>query len=515
MKTNINLKLKPAYLFVILLLGVAFYYNYWDIIHRRPQSIHRWRQSDCAAIAINYYQHGMRFFHPEVLYQISDGGTSGYTVGEFPGLYYLVALLWKLFGYHDSIYRLTNTLIFFLGLFALFRLLQRLLKDNFWSIALSLLLFTSPVVIYYASNYITDTSALSLTLIGWSLFFKYSLQNNKYAFYLAMLFFTLAGLLKVVALMSVIAILGVFILETVGLKKMSIFKDNFKLDLKKASVFFLLFLLVASWYSYAIYYNKLHKAYTSNGIPYFSTQIFPIWNLDKQHIVGILKDVKDGWLKEYYSYTAILFFLISTLFMFIWIKKQDQFLSIISLFFLVGVLSVSMLWFYAFAQHDYYIINLLIFPLFAVITLFEYLKREQKVIFNSGLSKIVFTIFILFNIHYAKGKLTDRYEGWVNDYPIYKDVHTITPYLRKIGIKPTDKVICLPDPTTCYTLYLMNQPGWTGANFLNDTVQIKKYIALGATYLILTEPEPFSRPCLQLFMKNKIGEYGSVSIFTL
>src|SRR3972149_5808757 len=103
-------------LFILALLCVSFFYNYHEIVFKRPQSVHKWRQSDCASIALNYYQNGMDFFHPETHNLTSDGGTTGKCqTSEIPILYYSVAILYTIFGYHDFIFRLVNTLLFFLG----------------------------------------------------------------------------------------------------------------------------------------------------------------------------------------------------------------------------------------------------------------------------------------------------------------------------------------------------------------------------------------------------------------
>lgn len=76
-------------LFVIISLG----YHYNKILFLHPQSLHQWRQTDCLSIALNYYQDGMNFFKPEVHNLFSDKWTTGYSAGEFPGIYFLVAML--------------------------------------------------------------------------------------------------------------------------------------------------------------------------------------------------------------------------------------------------------------------------------------------------------------------------------------------------------------------------------------------------------------------------------------
>ena len=61
----------------------------------------------------------MDFNHPEIHFLASDGKTSGYCVGEFPILYYAVGGLYHIFGPNETVFRVFNLLIFFLGLFCL------------------------------------------------------------------------------------------------------------------------------------------------------------------------------------------------------------------------------------------------------------------------------------------------------------------------------------------------------------------------------------------------------------
>jgi 4-amino-4-deoxy-L-arabinose transferase-like glycosyltransferase len=456
----------------------------------------------------------MNFFKPEVMFQISDGGTSGYTVGECPILYYFIAILWKVFGYSDFTYRLLNTIIFFVGLVALYKTAFHFLKNHFWSTFIPILLFTSPVVTYYAANYLTDTTAIALILIGWNYIIKFICHNKNRTFYTAFFFFTIAGLIKVTALLSVMALLGIILYSTIK-KNNRFFPTNLKFDIKKGIVVTMMFGIIIAWYLFAINYNKSHKAYAADGNTYFSTNTFPIWNLDKQDIIDITHEITNHWSNEYYHYSVYFLFLALFLVFTFFIKKTNPFLTTITMLVLGGTILFCLLWYFAFAQHDYYIINLLILPVFMFIAVLEFLNRTYPKISNSLLTKVALSILLLFNINYAKGKLKERYLGEANEYKNYKDVHSITPYLRELGIHSDDKVISLPDHTPCYTLYLMNQPGWSQINFRNDSAQVKEYIQLGAKYLILTDAEPLTRACLQPFLKNKIGEFGKVKIFKL
>lgn len=508
------MRVNYSFLFIIIVLIVAYYYNYGDILQKRPQSVHHWRQTDCASIALNYYKHGMHFFQPEVMFQISDGGTSGYTVGECPVFYYFIAILWKIFGYSDYIYRLVNMVIFFSGLFALHRITLKLTKDLFWSVVVPLILFVSPVVAYYANNFIMDTTSISLVFLGWLAYINYFEKKKIGLFYLAILLFTMAGLIKVSSLMSVIALIAIYALKTLNIGSRSI-SDFFKINTKIALGFVCMFGTIFLWYLFSNHYNKQHHAFTEDGSPYFSAQTFPIWNLSKRDIIDILKEIKNIWLGDYYHTSVMYLFGLLFLFAIIFFKRTNTVIRTMNVFLFVGVCLFVVLWFYAFGQHDYYIINLLIFPVFLLILFLEYLSRKEISFFSTLILKSVFVIFLLFNIHYTKGKLTDRYFGWQNEFPRYKDLHTITPYLREIGVNENDKVISLPDPATCYSLYLMNQPGWSATNFSYESSQVEKYISLGAKYLIISDPEIKNKPGLQSFLNNPVGEYGSVSIYKL
>jgi hypothetical protein len=44
--------------FLILLIGIAYYYNYHNILFKKPQSVHNWRQSDCASLTLSIIKTG-------------------------------------------------------------------------------------------------------------------------------------------------------------------------------------------------------------------------------------------------------------------------------------------------------------------------------------------------------------------------------------------------------------------------------------------------------------------------
>lgn len=500
----------PSYRFLFLLLVLSVLYDYPSILFKRPQSVHHWRQSDCASLSLNYYQTGMHFFQPQTHNLTSDNGTTGYNAtSEIPIEYYFIAVLYKIFGYHDFIYRMVNTLIFLAGLFFLYKTLFLWLNSFFWSTTITLFFFTSPVLVYYGNNFLTDTSALAFALVAWYFFSKFYLLGKQKSFFISMFFFLLAGASKITALMSFVSIVTVFLIELFGITKFKEQKKLFQKPVIQAISFFIVILIIGSWALYANNYNNIHR------MSYFSTGIFPFWSMDKNGVQQVLFHVKHYWLNQYFHVSAL--YLLGALFLvsLIFCKKLNRFLLIINLSIFIGTILYIILWFSTFKDHDYYTINLYILLIFTFVSFAWLMKYHFSYLFNSPYIKSLFFAFLLFNVVHANNQIHQRYNGWWNEHPEYKDYDSITPYLRSIGIAPLDTVICLPDQSH-FTLYLMNQRGWTNCLSQNtDYASIASNIKKGAKYLIINGNETLSREYLQFFMQHPLGQYGNVRIFKL
>lgn len=510
----------PQYLFLILLIGVSFFYNYHKIVFRQPQSIHAWRQSDCASIALNYYQNGMNFFEPETHNLTSDGGTSSKCcTSEIPILYYLIAILYKLFGHHDSLFRLVNTLIFFLGLFYLFKLYLYVLEDTFWSITLTLLVFSSPVLVYYGNNFLSNSSALAFSLIGWYFFIRFFREKALKWFYISVAIFTLASAFKVTAFFSLFAIAGVIILEVLKkdlfVKNVPIFQKPIKMSLSIVTSI----LLVVSWILYAYWYNKHYDC------TYFSTTIFPIWDLTQPEIKQVLQNIKVQWLDSYFHPTILFFLAICSVTFVLNFRRGNILLNSAIFLILAEIILYILLQFWTFKDHDYYTIDIYIFPVLILLSTFEIIKNNYGKVFNSIIFKTLFTIFLLFNIYHAKQKIDERYLK-MNNYHEMEDVYSAEPYLRQIGIAFQDTVIFIPD-VSHVSLYLINQKGWTEytdarfnkgekIRYNQDSLGIVKSIEKGAKYLIVNGmKELYLKPYLQPFCHNLLGKYHQMLVFDL
>ena len=499
------------WIFLSLFILISFIYSYHKILFLPSQSIHQWRQADCLSITLNYYQDHNPFLQPSIHNLSSDG--SGKTISEFPLVYYIVAQLYKIFGVHEFIYRLLNFLIFICGLFSVFKVFENTLKDSIYAIFLSLFIFTSPMIIYYANNFLMNSTALSLAFIGLYFFSKFFTESKTKHLYLMALFFSLAGLFKVTALLSFIAICGVFVLELFNIKLVKN-RKIFQFPRKQIIPLSVVFLIQIIWYSYAKYYNAKYNS----GI--FLIGILPIWDLSSLKIQEIIGAVIEHAKWDYFREETEKIFLIMFFYLFVLYKKTNKLLLFLTFVISVGLLLFIILFFYALQDHDYYTLDMTVLIPFIMLAFFLLLKQYYNKIFSSVLLKIVVLSFLIHNIDFGRRRINDRYdpscwqeENYVKNLKVFEE---ITPYNRSIGIMKEDKVLSLSDQSINISLYLMNQKGWTNYGLVaSDSVTIKRLIKSGAKYLFIYDKETYKEINIAPFIKNKIGTFKKVDIYKL
>ena len=226
--------------------------------NERPKGVHQGAQCDRASIALNYYHNGLNLLYPEVH---ENRCKDGIVSCEFPLSNYLTAVVYKCLKYDEKYFRILTFLFVSIGMYALLLLLTLYIK----TLAAYLLLFilnTSPILLFYASNFIPDASALGLSLAAWYLFFRLYiphpyLPNVKKLGYV--LFFilsiTLAMASKTTCFIHWMTMMGVYILS--HFKALKIELTNKKLLL--SSLLFALILPIA-WQLWARHLGKTHNS---------------------------------------------------------------------------------------------------------------------------------------------------------------------------------------------------------------------------------------------------------------
>ena len=493
--------------FLLIFSLTIFYYGLNKLIFAPPQSVHVWRQTNSVSLAQNYYEDNLPLFKPEMHNQFCDGGGSGRSVGEFPLIYYTVAQLWKVFGNNIGVFRLFQLLIQFLGLLALFHGLNFLIKNKFWSAFISLLLFTSPMVVFYGSNFLPDVPSLSFIFIAWFFLLIYLKTRKQVVLWIAATMFCLAMLLKITSALSFISLGGWVLFELIFQKKE---QRIFKFQFKEMLPFLVAVILVLFWYVYVDYYNKIHGGHFSyHGI-------WPVWDMTKEQFLRIIDALDKIYFKELFMPYTQWITIGVWLLLLVFIKKFSPILRFFLIVLPIGFLIQMLLWFQVLEGHDYYTINLL--AVFVMVWAFLFVLLKDKRIINHPVLYVLGIAFFLLNVNTCKKRIEDRHKGWMND--MYKNkmeaLTEIEPYFQKLKIDKDDKVISLPDYTINASLYYMKRKGYTefGSDFSKQETFLKR-IEQGAKYLIVNDSTMLSQEVLQPFIQNKIGEYKNVLIFDI
>jgi len=517
-------------LFIFLALCWAFQYG--DILGLRPRIFHVFRQADCLSLTDNYYHGNWNFFQPSLHILFSDNQTTGKSAGEFPLLYYFVAILWKIFGKHEYIFRLVTIGFSLAGMYALYKLVYAILKDYFWALASAVLLFCSPIYAYYTNNFLVNVPAFSLMLIALYYFYLFWQSGKNKHFYICMALFLLAGLFKISSLLSFVVI-GVIYLAEVS--KLVRFKKEglvFSQPRKQLFPFLIVLVGVSSWYLYANYYSNLHGGkYTYNGTASY-------WSETKAERKGAYDSVKEFMLYQIYSVATFVYLIACLIILAINFHKISMIWRITIPLLLLGYTTFIMLFFYSLNGHDYYHIDFLLIPVIINLAFLHYLSVNEIWALKSVSLKVFFSFFILYNVLYCSNNMHMRYWQTADDEKLYRQVFApktdldlwnwyawsypngsleqVTPTLRAMGIKRDDVFLCPNDESFSIHLYLMDQKGFTNMQgALVDSAAISTRIRNGAKYMEVSDTTTLNEPRLRPYIHHEIKRFGNLRIYDL
>lgn len=500
-------KISP-YLFIAILTILSLLYGYTQEIQKRPHGYHGWRQCDGASTALNYYQVNMNFFEPRLSI---CSGKDGKMVSEFPIVYFTAACLYKIFGVHESFIRLLSIAIFFVGLFYLFKAISLLLNNEFYGLLLSLMPFTSAVIIDYAFGFLPDVPALSCTFIGYCFFIKFCKQNQSKNLWWAAAFFTMAGLLKITSLIGYGAINATIVLVLLFKNKSATTSGWLKHKISLAAFVFVPLLICGCWIAFVKHYNAANQ----NG--YFTTDIRPIWEGDWGFIKYIAGRFTDEWLRAaiYRDFLNAMPFVFVMCYLF---PNRKNWALLIWLFFALLFTATYLILFYLqFTVHDYYLICMLFLPVAICVVFLYQLKEWKENIFNSLWLKTAVTILLVVMIYHGRRISLERDQNPRSDE--FTEYFSIEKDLNNLGITKDKRVISVGDYSSGMTLYYMNRRGWSELGIftpfhVND---IKNCIDHGAQYLLIRKDcdNRIDAEATALYAKNLIATVNGIKIYKL
>jgi hypothetical protein len=488
-----------------VLLAFVFVLFFLNCYHRtmflRPNSIHQWRQSDCLSITKNYYEEGMDFFHPRIHYQ---GVSNGNAVSEFPILNYVGAGLWKVFGEHEFIYRLMEYTLFIGAVFMLFNTLLKRWNSGWLALFAAGVLLSSPLLTYYNLNFLSDVPALSVAIMAYCCLYNFINGANVSRYYLALILGTLAALMKASALIPLVLVI---IVGASGLIRNTKYRlAPFVFRNKPALIASVIVScgLILSWYQYALYYN----AYYSNKV--FLLTVLPIWEITNDEIIHNGKILFNEYFPLFLNRPMLFLLFVLVFYVISRFRSLERFLQLS--FLVSGLFFVFYIPFFyqVFWGHDYYLVNLFIFPVVTFFCVIQLLTQGGTLIVNPRFMRIFIVVTLFFNSVHAAAMYRLRtvphdslnqwypftsedelkmseYLFWAYSLDIQKLEH-FTSVLRKHGIKREDRVLSIPDRSFDISLYMMDQKGFTNdRNEVLDIPDLVDRFSKKVDYVVLSD----------------------------
>lgn len=521
---------KYEFIFGGILIVMMFAYSFPNLLQQGPGGFHIWRQTDGLSFTRHYYDNGLDFSDPQIFHRLFQDYSTSKTVGEFPGVYYFVAVLWKIFGVHEWIFRLVTLVISLAGLMAAHRLIRELTNQPFWSSWMVALMFTSPAVVFYSAGFIPDMHAISFSLMACYIFYKYVKTQRVWLLYLSACVFALAGIIKPTALIPFVTLGALLVIETIPyFSKQTVTWFHSKVHAYTAFGFVLIVNL--GWILCVRHYNN------SVGGWFTPHNVFLPWNYSDEILRNFLSMFREFLVNQLFSRTT-LFLLISVLVLvlFSWkfLEKRAR-----SVLFLVTLGSVAYaLLFFKWDVHDYYALVLLPLPLTLFALAFRALYLNNAQLLHWKPLRYFAVLFLAYNMWYCASNMQMRinpnnnklylssasksevelfkYLMWSFDEK-FASMSEAEPFLNSIGIGEEELIVSLPDDSFNASLYLLHRRGWTSYEkdiYTEEGLQLR--INHGAKYLIVNDMDGARANGLpEKFTTEKVGEYLNLKVYRL
>jgi hypothetical protein len=510
---------------LLLLLALFFIYSLNYHFFDGVLPIHAWRKADSLSLAWNYYK-GASFLSPETNHISYFGNRNA--AAEFPIVYYVVGKLWVLFGHHEWIPRLVSfsTLIGSLTLFS--SVVNHILKNHLKTLVFIGVVFSSPILLFYSDTLLPNVFSFSFSLIASYFLFVFIHNKSRWSFTFFTLFLTLAILIKVTVLISILTF-AIGCAFYYFFQKKNLFTTHRKIFILLCAAFSIAFFFTILWYSYAISYNARFDSLM------FSTDIRPIWEVDALRRKEIWEIIWKRQFNLLYSYWALIPICLLVFFLAIRTKISPLFYWLLGIG-LLGTTGYILLWFWVFDVHDYYLIEMLYLPLIFFFIAIKHTNMQSTITgkLSRYLSYSVLLLVFLQALSYTQiafGKKTYIAKNsflvqeftktnWEEIYWYHSEhlqkLQESKNELQKI-IKENDTVFCLTDQSPNVDLYTLGRIGFSNYTFLKTKpypTQIPTFIKKGARYMLVVGNEPID-PLMNQFTKDTVYAKNAVFIFDL
>ncbi len=450
-------------LLVLCILGIVILTHLYILFCPYLHPPHTWRQGDTAAMARNFFRESMNIFYPRI---DSRGNLTGINGTEFPLYNYIVAILYKGFGFAWLGFgRLLSFIFSIIAVFFLHKINRQSTKLLQSSVIFILLVaYSIPYFSQFCSSFMPEMLAMMLALISFFGFFNFMQKQSTVSLIYSSLCLALAILVRPYYIFLALPYVTYFIMQLKVSAKNSIL----------TAIFGLLPLVpFIAWYHYWVpYLNNTYNAhYFYMGIPF----------------TDAVKSLGSSWLimfgvliKNYFGYIYLPFFAIGcySAFKQSGLNWRHTLNSPIHQLLYSAILACVVLPFVVGRHYNPHLYFLgAVFPALAVFsalgfqTIYNHFKHRSLKITLLTLLFVLIYGFTTYNINHI--------------YKPEKNVRMLIRILPKLQKRiQKNALVIIDDPNRMY-LYTLDRKGWSIERADIDTRQkLNRYKRKGAKYLL-------------------------------
>lgn len=413
-----------------------------------PNGYHAWRESDTAAVTLNYYQEDYDFFHPRINQRGAEDGITGM---ELPIYNFVAASLYKLIGPYHAVARGLTVLIAVFTLALVYRMTCLLADPLVATFAVWATAF-SPLFLFYSFKIMPDVTMLMFLVAGFYLFLRF--MNSERFIYLcgSALCLILSGTIKPLGLSLFLPMAGLF-------------WSKWRFDLRKLLLYgayvATVFLSVLAWFLYARSVNLEHHSvgfYLGENLLDFPRYLFNDMFIRKL-VFQWPAELWIGWaLVPAFVWGMVV----------VWKSRLRRLMSwwLLSAYIVFAVMAPHS------SSHDYY--TLIIVPVLAVVSGFGLVHLLRSGGWRRWVAVTLLTLAPVTAFQRIAHRLGDTSEFYLIRQAAEEQI-------------PKDALVIVEDNTSAVRLYQMNRHGWP----LQDGVTAERVLTRqkqGAKYLVLARP---------------------------
>lgn len=182
----------------LLVCGIVFIAVCVQFVHIKEPLLnaHYFRQTQTATVARNFYRYGIDLLHPRL--DVFGVGEKEILVLEFPFFQGIVAGIYRIFGEHDYMGRMTAILWGVVAAYFLYKSIVHLTENPFWALVSITFFLFSPLNIFFNQAFMVESSVVALQMISVYLWLRLFKRYTRLLFGITVLVTTLAFVAKII-----------------------------------------------------------------------------------------------------------------------------------------------------------------------------------------------------------------------------------------------------------------------------------------------------------------------------